>query len=46
MYGRFAAMAYIHDPVSPPPGRDQLMRLPHPLPIRLLEKTKAKNEKQ
>jgi hypothetical protein len=38
-YGRFATrtMAYIHDPVSPPPGRDQLMRLPHPLPIRPLE---------
>jgi hypothetical protein len=35
---------YIHDPVSPPPGRDQLMRLPHPLPIRPLEKTKAKTK--
>jgi hypothetical protein len=33
-YGRFAAMAYIHHPISPPPGRDQLMRLAHPLPIR------------
>jgi hypothetical protein len=36
--------AYIHDPVSPPPGRDQLMRLPHTLPIRPLEKTKAETK--
>jgi hypothetical protein len=30
-YGRLAAMAYIQ-PNSWPPGRGQLMRLPHPLP--------------
>jgi hypothetical protein len=43
-FDRFAAMAYIHNPISPPPGHNQLMRLPHPLPIRPLSNRKTKTK--
>jgi hypothetical protein len=45
-YGRFATMADIHDPVSPPPGRDQLMRLPYPLPIRPLDSRRQRQKQK